>query len=186
MTTPERPRKQLVAVVGDAHIEPDSPKALLAERVGELLVDAGFTVVTGGLGGVMEAASRGAHRSAAYTFGATVGFLPGTDPEHANPFVDHIFPTGLDHARATVVSHADAMIAIGGGAGTLAEMALAWMHKRLLIALRVAGWSGRLADTPLDHRRPDLILGATTAEEAIAHLTTRLPHYTTRHTRIPA
>jgi uncharacterized protein (TIGR00725 family) len=90
--------------------------------VGRLLAEQGATVVCGGLGGTMEAACRGA-RSAG---GTTIGILPGLDRSDANPFVSVAIPTGLGEARnALVVRAADAVIALGGGYGTLSEIALA-------------------------------------------------------------
>lgn len=91
----------------------------------------GATVVCGGLGGVMEAACRGAKETGA----TTVGILPGSDRSAANPFVDVAIPTGLGEARnALVVRAADAVIAIGGAYGTLSEIAFA-----LKAGKRVAG-----------------------------------------------
>jgi uncharacterized protein (TIGR00725 family) len=88
-------------------------------------------LVCGGLGGVMEAACRGAKGGG----GTTVGLLPGTDRGAANEFVDVAIPTGLGEARnALVVRAADALIAVGGGYGTLSEIALA-----LKAGKRVAG-----------------------------------------------
>jgi hypothetical protein len=180
-------RKRVIAVIGDAALAPEHHKAALAERLGELIIDEGWRVMTGGLGGVMEAACRGAHRSRAYQTGDTVGILPGTDPDTANPFVDIAIPTGLDHGRNLVVAQADAVVAIGGGAGTLAELAFAWIMKRPAVAFRVEGWSGRLADMRLDDRvrypeiPDDRVYGAGTAEEAIALLRERMPRYDARH-----
>jgi uncharacterized protein (TIGR00725 family) len=93
-----------------------------AEEVGAGLAAAGAVVVTGGLGGVMEAACRGAQEAG----GTTVGILPGADRDDANPFVDIAIPTGMGEARNALVARAaDALVAIGGGYGTLAEIALA-------------------------------------------------------------
>jgi uncharacterized protein (TIGR00725 family) len=79
-------------------------------------------LVCGGLGGVMEAACRGAKDAG----GTTIGILPGADRAAANPFVDVAIATGLGEARnALVVRAADAAIAVGGGYGTLSEIALA-------------------------------------------------------------
>ena len=90
--------------------------------MGRLLAEAGAVVVTGGLGGVMEAASKGARGAG----GRTVGILPGLDRRAANAYVDVAVPTGMGEARnALVVRAADALIAIGGGWGTLSEIALA-------------------------------------------------------------
>ena len=104
----------------------------MAEEVGRLLGVAGVVVVTGGLGGVMAAACRGA-RSAG---GRTVGVLPGRDRAAANEWVEIALPTGLAELRnALVVSAADAVIAIGGSWGTLAEIALARRAGRPVIGL---------------------------------------------------
>jgi uncharacterized protein (TIGR00725 family) len=89
-------------------------------------------LVCGGLGGVMEAACRGAKGSG----GLTVGILPGADRAAANPFVDVAIPTGLGEARnALVVRAADAVIAIGGGYGTLSEIALALRAGKPVVGL---------------------------------------------------
>jgi uncharacterized protein (TIGR00725 family) len=105
-----------------------------AEAVGRGLAEAGdVTVVTGGLGGVMAAASRGAQRAG----GVTVGLLPGTDRADANPWVDVAVPTGLGEARnALVVRSADVVVAIGGAYGTLSEIALALKTGTPVIGLR--------------------------------------------------
>ena len=90
--------------------------------MGRLLAEGGAAVVCGGLGGVMEAACRGAKSAG----GATIGILPGADRAAANPFVDVAVPTGLGEARnALVVRAADGVIAVGGGYGTLSEIAFA-------------------------------------------------------------
>lgn len=93
-----------------------------AEEVGRLLAEAGAVVVTGGLGGVMEAACKGAREAG----GMTVGILPGLERGDANPYVGVAIPTGVGEARnALVVRAADGVIAIGGEWGTLSEIAFA-------------------------------------------------------------
>ena len=90
--------------------------------MGRGLAARGAVVVCGGLGGVMEAACRGAKQAG----GHTVGILPGSDRAAANPWVDVAVPTGLGEARNALVGRAaDALVAIGGGYGTLSEVALA-------------------------------------------------------------
>ena len=109
-----------VAVVGPG--EATSTELAVAEEVGRLLAEAGAVVVTGGLGGVMQAAARGAWEAG----GLTVGLLPGEDRSAANPYLAVAIPTGLGEARdALVVRAADALVAVGRGHGTLAEIALA-------------------------------------------------------------
>jgi uncharacterized protein (TIGR00725 family) len=108
----------IVAVIGDASCPEEI--ARLAEEVGRLLAQSGATVVCGGLGGVMEAACRGAKSAG----GSTVGILPGRDRRDANPYVDIPIVTGMGEARnVIVVGSGQAVIAISGGYGTLSEIA---------------------------------------------------------------
>lgn len=119
--------------------EGDSPAA---EAVGRELAARGAVVVCGGLGGVMEAACRGAKGGR----GRTVGILPGTDRAAANAFVDVAIPTGLGEARnALVVRAADALIAVGGGYGTLSEIALALKAGKPVVGLDSWGIDGVVA-----------------------------------------
>ncbi|MGH2838317.1 MAG: TIGR00725 family protein [Thermoleophilaceae bacterium] len=109
-----------IAVVGAG--EADARQQAVAEEVGRLLAEAGATVVTGGLGGVMEAASKGAREAR----GTTVGLLPGADRREANEWLTVAIPTGIGEARnALVVRAADGVIAVGGAWGTLSEIAFA-------------------------------------------------------------
>lgn len=113
-------RTPYVAVIGPAEASPDELHT--AEEVGAGLATAGAVVVTGGLGGVMEAACRGARSKR----GRTLGILPGEDRDAANGWVEIAVATGLGELRnGLVVRAADAVIAVGGGHGTLSEIALA-------------------------------------------------------------
>lgn len=109
-----------IAVIGDGRASQEAIE--LAEQTGFQLARRGCALVCGGLGGVMEAACRGAKRGG----GRTVGIIPGDDRRAANPFVDVPIVTGMGEARnALVVKSAQAVIAIGGRYGTLSEIALA-------------------------------------------------------------
>jgi uncharacterized protein (TIGR00725 family) len=104
-----------------------------AEAVGRELAARGAVVVCGGLGGAMEAACRGAKSAG----GTTVGLLPGLDRRDANPHVDVAVLTGLGEARnALVVRTGDALVAVGGGYGTLSEIALALRTGKRVVGLR--------------------------------------------------
>lgn len=106
-----------------------------AEEVGLLLAERGIAVATGGLGGVMEAASRGA----AHAGGLVIGLLPGDDRHAANPFVTLALPTGMGEMRnALLVRVCDAVVSVGGSWGTLNEVALACRTGVPVVAL--AGW----------------------------------------------
>lgn len=162
-----------MAVIGDATAPMGSRQYEVAMEVGHRLVESGARVLCGGLGGVMEAACRGAHAATAYVEGDTIGLLPGFDPADANPWVDIAIPTGLDHLRNALVGGADAMIAIGGGAGTLSEIAFGWMLKRPIVALELGGWGERLRGVALDARRAGdaaeggVVLAADSASDAV-------------------
>ena len=124
----------IIAVIGDSSCSPE--KAKLAQSVGELLAQRGAIVVCGGLGGVMEAVCRGAKSKD----GLTIGILPGQDASTANPWVDIPVVTGLGEARnVVVVKSAQAVIAIGGGYGTLSEIAYALKSSIPVIGLNT--WS---------------------------------------------
>lgn len=108
----------------------------LAWQVGREVARAGAILACGGLGGVMEAACRGAAEEG----GLTLGILPGSDPSAANRHVRVVVPTGMGEARnVLVVRAAQALIALPGGAGTLSEVALAAKTGRPVIGLRAWG-----------------------------------------------
>ncbi len=112
--------KPLIAVVGGSSCSTE--EAEWAVVVGQLLAERGAVLVCGGYGGVMEAAARGAKQAG----GVTIGILAGTDPRDANPHIDIALATGMGEMRnALLVRAAGAVIAIGGGWGTLSEIALA-------------------------------------------------------------
>jgi uncharacterized protein (TIGR00725 family) len=145
-----------ISVIGSGNAT--TTEAATAERVGGALAEAGAVLVCGGLGGVMEAACRGARAKG----GTTVGILPGADRHMANAHVEVAIATGLGEARnAIVVTSADAVIAIGGEFGTLSEIALALRAGRPVIGLDT--WElkrhGQVADG---------ILPAADADEAVA------------------
>jgi uncharacterized protein (TIGR00725 family) len=105
----------------------------MAETVGRLVARSGAALVCGGLGGVMEAACRGARAEG----GTTIGILPGLDRSAANPYVEVAIATGLGEARnALVVRAADCLIAVGGAYGTLSEIALALKTGKRVVGLK--------------------------------------------------
>jgi uncharacterized protein (TIGR00725 family) len=133
-----------------------------AIEVGRGIAESGHALVCGGRGGVMEAAARGAKSAG----GATIGILPEYDARIANQYIDYPIPTGLGHARnAVVVASGDAIIAIGGGFGTLSEIGLALkMGKRVV---HIGSWE---LDTDRLQRFSDpdaSYLQATSAEDAV-------------------
>jgi uncharacterized protein (TIGR00725 family) len=138
-------RSRQIAVVGGGADDPEL--AELAEDVGRRVAAAGVVLVCGGGGGVMEAAARGARESG----GDVVGVLPTESPDDANPHVTHAVATGMGHARnLAVVASADAVIAIGGEWGTLAEIAFTRRLERPVVALDSWAVRGRgaMRDSP--------------------------------------
>jgi uncharacterized protein (TIGR00725 family) len=123
-----------VGVIGGARCTPEV--AACAEAVGRALARRGVVLVCGGMGGVMEAAARGA----AAEGGVTVGILPTLDRGSANPYIRIAIPTGLGDARnALVVRASDGLIAIDGSYGTLSEIALGLSSGRPVVGLST--WS---------------------------------------------
>lgn len=119
-----------VAVSGGGRADDEACR--LAEEVGRELALRGAVVVTGGLGGAMEAASRGAKGE----HGTTLGILPSDDRADANPWVDVAVATGLGEGRNVVlVRDADAVVAVAGEFGTLSEIALALALGKPVIGL---------------------------------------------------
>ena len=113
-------QKITIGVIG-GH-ETDEKNATLAYQVGEQIAKRGITLVCGGLGGIMEAASKGAFLAG----GIVVGVLPGHDKQESNQYVTIALPTGMGLSRdALVVRFSDALIAFPGSYGTLAEIAFA-------------------------------------------------------------
>lgn len=136
MTARDATPPQMIAVIGPGRA--DDALAAAAEAVGAGLARGSATLVCGGLGGVMAAACRGAKAAG----GTTVGLLPGSDRRDGNAWLDVAVPTGLGEGRnVLVVRSADALVALGGGWGTLSEIALACRAGRPVVGLRT--WAPR-------------------------------------------
>jgi uncharacterized protein (TIGR00725 family) len=141
MPTPPRPQRPVIGVMGPAGC--DDQIAALAQAVGRGIAERGAVLLTGGRTGVMEAASRGAREAG----GFTVGVLPGANAKESppNPHVELPLYTGLGEARNWVnVCASDALIAIGGGFGTLSEIALALKARKPLVLL--GSWHFEMED----------------------------------------
>ncbi|MFH1416019.1 MAG: TIGR00725 family protein [Elusimicrobiota bacterium] len=122
--------KKIVGVIGGARVEKEIYS--LARELGRKIAASGHILVCGGLGGVMEAACRGAHESG----GITVGILPGNSAATANPYVTIPVVTAMSHARnAIIVRTADILVAVDGKYGTLSEIALAKAIGKRVIGL---------------------------------------------------
>ncbi|MGH2450931.1 MAG: TIGR00725 family protein [Candidatus Limnocylindria bacterium] len=138
-------RLLLIGVIGKSARDPADPvpaEALrAAEETGRLIAAAGAVVLSGGLSGVMEAASRGAKGAG----GLVVGILPGFDKRDANPYVDIAITTGMGFMRNVLnVRAADAVIMISGGIGTLNELTVAYEDKPTVVLEGTGGWADRI------------------------------------------
>jgi uncharacterized protein (TIGR00725 family) len=141
-------KRTRIAVIGGSRAGRQALDTAL--EVGRLIARSGAIVVCGGLGGVMEAASRGAREEG----GLVIGILPGASGADANPWVDVPVATGLGYTRnSLVVMNADAVIAVDGEYGTLSEIAYGLIHGKKVVGLGTWDVKG--------------VVAAATAEEAV-------------------
>ena len=112
--------QKIVVIIGASEATGEEQK--VAEEVGRLIAKHGWILINGGLGGVMEASARGASKAG----GVVVGILPTPSKDSANKYISIPIATNMGHARNVIIAHtADVLIAIGGGEGTLSEIAIA-------------------------------------------------------------
>ena len=137
----------------------------IAYQTGAEVAKSNSILITGGLGGVMKAASKGAKDSG----GLTVGIIPQNDKSEANEFCDIIIPTGIGLMRDFLnVLSADGVIAIGGGSGTLSEICAAYMYSKPIVVLKNSGGTAtKFTDQYLDHRKNVKIIGVETPKDAV-------------------
>ena len=123
-------RRKIIAVIGGSEVDQKDLK--IAEEVGSLIAKKGAILITGGMGGVMEAASKGAKQAD----GLVIGILPTVDRESANPYVDIPIITGLGEARNIIIARTcDCAIAISGKYGTLSEITYCMMFNKPVIGI---------------------------------------------------
>ncbi len=142
-------RRPIIGVIGAGQCPPDI--SVIAEEVGREIARKGGLLLCGGLGGVMEAASKGAREEG----GITIGILPGDNPEDANRYIDIPVVTGFGHARNIIIAKSsDILIAISGSYGTLSEIAFGLILNKSIIS--IGSWE-------LDER----IIRVSNAREAV-------------------
>lgn len=150
-------KKIFIAVVGESHASPEIAK--LAEEVGAEIAKTGAVLVCGGLKGVMEAACKGAKSAG----GTTIGILPGSRREDANPYIDYPIITGIGYARnKLVIKTGHVVIAVGGSYGTLSEIAFALGYKIPVVGLNT--WQFIHHNGQMDRE----VHRVNTAKEAVA------------------
>ena len=141
-------------------------------QLGKQIATKDRTFVCGGLGGFMEAVCKGVKLSPDTFNGQTVGILPDDTTNNANPFIDTAVATGQGITRnIIIVRTADIIIAAGGGAGTLSEIAFAWqLEKTVLCLTNFEGWAKELAGKNLDERQNGLLIPVNSIDEILKHL----------------
>lgn len=143
-----------------------TPKAYdIAYQVGREVAAQGAVLLTGGLGGVMEAAAKGVKDSG----GISIGVIPYEDFSRANPYNDVVIATGIGFARNYVTAYsADAVIVVGGGVGTLIEMSVAYQRSKPIIAiLGSGGTADEYLGKSLDERKLTTIIGEDSPRKAV-------------------
>ncbi|MCG3226162.1 MAG: TIGR00725 family protein [Candidatus Heimdallarchaeota archaeon] len=151
--------KPQIAVIGSSSLLENQIEYTIAKELGKRLIDAGYRILCGGLGGVMTAVCEGAKTSPNYFEGSTIGIIPTLDKSHVNPFVDICIATGFSNARnQVIIASSDVVVSISGGAGTLSELAFAWQLNKPIITIRdTGGWSNKLSNQKIDDSRIDKI-----------------------------
>ena len=159
------PRRKQILVIGFGKDHCPATAYDAAYQVGLEVAQRGGVLISGGLGGVMEAACRGATDGG----GFVIGIIPQDDKAAANDFCDAVIATGIGFARDFITAYsADAIIVIGGGAGTMIEIAAAYQKKVPIIAVKgTGGAADRLVDTYIDDRKVERILGENTPQKAV-------------------
>jgi uncharacterized protein (TIGR00725 family) len=157
-------RKLQIAVIGYNKDCTEAAKKA-AYEVGKEIARAGAVLVCGGLGGVMESACRGAKENS----GLTVGIIPQEDFSYANQYCDIVVCTGIGHARDFIVaSSADGIIAVGGGFGTLIELGVGDMLKKVIVAMAgTGGMADRYGGKLLDERNSVPVIKVEDAKAAV-------------------
>jgi uncharacterized protein (TIGR00725 family) len=160
--------KTLIGIIGTS--KPLGSALSVAYEVGREIIRAGYTLICGGLGGVMEAACRGAREEAGSDSGRIIGVIPGTQKSDANPYTDIVLASGMGYARNMIIACAsDALIAVSGESGTLSEIAMAWTYGKPVVVMEnlpgiTSQLIGSFLDISMSSRR---IFGAKTAQEAV-------------------
>ncbi|MGA3404244.1 MAG: TIGR00725 family protein [Candidatus Bathyarchaeia archaeon] len=159
-------RKKQILVIGFGKDHCTEVAYDAAYQVGLEIAKHGAILITGGLGGVMEAASRGAKDGG----GFVIGIIPQDDKDMSNSYCDAVIATGIGFARDFVTAYsADAIIVIGGGAGTLIELSAAYQRKTPIVAVKgTGGVADRFVDEYIDDREMEKILGEDSPEKAVS------------------
>ncbi|ABX12926.1 TIGR00725 family protein [Nitrosopumilus maritimus] len=161
-------KKRQILVIGNNTNGCTPEHEKIAYDIGVEIAKSDSVLITGGLGGIMTAASRGAKD----TDGLTVGIIPQDDASEANEYCDIVIPTGMGFTRDFLNAlSADGVIIVGGGSGTLSEVCASYMSKKPMVAIRnLNGSVEQYIDGYLDHRENVKIVGVDNAQEAVTKI----------------
>jgi len=144
-----------IGVIGASSCPPEIYE--LAREVGREIARRGYILICGGLGGVMEAACRGAKEEG----GLTVGIIPMAHKEGANPYVDVVIATDMGHARNVIIVHSsDGLVAVAGEEGTLSEIAIALKAGKPVVGLKSWDLGGRVPQASSPREAVERLVGA--------------------------
>jgi hypothetical protein len=165
-------KRRQILVIGNNENGCTPELETIAYEAGQEVAKSGSVLITGGLGGVMKAASHGAHDAK----GLVVGIIPHDNPSFANEYCDIVIPSGLGLSRDFLTAlSADGVIIIGGGSGTLSEVCAAYMHKKPMVAIRNSGGiASKYIEQYLDHRQNVKIVGVDTPKEAVTYILSQI------------
>lgn len=165
--------KKIVAIIGGGKENATQDDLKVAFETGKILIEHGYRIVTGGYSGIMEAAAKGARSATNYSDGDIIAIIPSYTKTDANVYNDIVIATGIGYARNQIIAATgDFIVAIGGGAGTLSEIAFAWQLGKIIYAYDSDGWSKELANRSLDKKRSDSIILVKTPNELITKIST--------------
>lgn len=159
-------RKKQVVVIGDSAEYEERNAA--AFEIGKFIAQNNWVLISGGRGGVMQAACKGAHEEG----GLSISLIPDDDLSMSNPYSSVVIPTGIGFARnySNALS-GDVIVIVGGGTGTLCELTYAWQANKPIIACSfIEGCSKDYAGKVLDYRREDAVIDAKTLDEVFSYL----------------
>ena len=158
-------RRLQIAVIGYNQDKSNEITNKIAYEVGTEIAKSGAILICGGLGGVMENACKGAKEHG----GLTVGIIPQEEVQFANKFCDVVIATGIGYARDFVIStSADGIIAVGGGVGTLIELCVGYMLKKILVTIPSSGGTAeKFGGGYLDDRKRVFIQTSQNAYSAV-------------------
>lgn len=157
-----------VAIIGSNHFT-DHEQEKFAFELAKSLVNNNYDIINGGMGGIMESTAKGARSSNNFNRVSLIAILPVENKNLGNEYSGIKIATHLGTGRnRLIILNSDAVIAIGGGAGTLSEISIAWeMGKPIAAFTKGKGWASKLANQKIDDRRSEVIIPLNNVDEAI-------------------